>query len=83
MVDVTQSFLSAAQAVRTRASPADVVLPSVADREQLQEQEHWLAAEVQAWLDDEWTTLDVHKELGKATANVCKVVLMLDCMCVA
>lgn len=57
--------------IRTRATPADVVLPSVVDNEQLQKQEQWLAKEVQLWLDDEWTPLEVHKHLGQATAKVC------------
>lgn len=57
--------------IRTRATPADVLLPSVIDSEQLQKQKQWLAKEVQLWLDDEWTPLEVHKDLGQATAKVC------------
>lgn len=66
----THTCLTAAQ-VRTWASPADVVLPSVTEDQQLQQQEEWLAGEVQLWLDDEWTPLEIHKDLGKATAKVC------------
>ena len=68
---------------RTRATPADVVLPAVVDSEQLQSQEQWLAKEVQLWLDDEWTQLEVHKDLGQATAKVrkfCHCLLVALCI---
>lgn len=67
---VTDCCVYAAQV--TRATPENVVLPSVTDEQQLQQHEAWLAQEVQLWLDDEWTPLDVHRELGKATGKVRK-----------
>ena len=52
------------------AAPSEVVLPSYSDASDLESQQKWLAAEIQLWLDDEWTKLDVHRELGEATAQV-------------
>lgn len=51
------------------AAPADVVLPSVLDASELQAQQKWLAGEIELWLNDEWTKLDVHQALGEATAQ--------------
>lgn len=46
------------------------MLPCVSDEAQLQEQEEWLANQVQSWLNDEWTELSIHQDLGRATAKV-------------
>lgn len=51
------------------AAPTDVVLPSVLDASELEAQQKWLAGEIELWLNDEWTKLDVHRALGEATAQ--------------
>ncbi|DBA74741.1 hypothetical protein WJX79_004155 [Trebouxia sp. C0005] len=51
------------------AAPTDVVLPSVLDTSELEAQQEWLAGEIELWLNDEWTKLDVHRALGEATAQ--------------
>lgn len=48
----------------------EIVLPPLSDASDLESQQTWLAAEIQLWLDDEWTKLDVHRDLGEATAQV-------------
>lgn len=53
-----------------QSAPEDVILSSVTDTTELESQQKWLAVEVQLWLDDEWTQLAVHKDLGEATAQV-------------
>lgn len=60
----------AGQAAEAEATPSEVVLPPLVDALDLKSQQRWLAAEIQLWLDDEWTKLDVHRELGVATAQV-------------
>ncbi|DBB02558.1 hypothetical protein WJX82_006517 [Trebouxia sp. C0006] len=51
------------------AAPTDVVLPSILDASELEAQQQWLAGEIELWLNDEWTKLDVHRALGEATAQ--------------
>lgn len=58
------------QASEAEAPPSEVILPPLLDASDLKSQQKWLAAEIQLWLDDEWTKLDVHRELGEATAQV-------------
>lgn len=67
----TVTRLSAGQALALCAAPTDVVLPSVLDTSELEAQQEWLAGEIELWLNDEWTKLDVHRALGEATAQVC------------
>lgn len=62
--------LSAGQASALCAAPTDVVLPSILDASELEAQQQWLAGEIELWLNDEWTKLDVHRALGEATAQV-------------
>ncbi|KAL3138858.1 hypothetical protein ABBQ32_005687 [Trebouxia sp. C0010 RCD-2024] len=57
------------QAAKAEATPSEVVLPPLVDALDLMSQQRWLAAEIQLWLDEEWTKLDVHRELGLATAQ--------------
>ena len=64
------AFLPAEQARAPKSAPSEVILPEVPDASELESQKRWLAGEVQLWLDDEWTKLDVHRELGEATAEV-------------
>ncbi len=73
----TVTCLSAGQALALCAAPTDVVLPSVLDTSELEAQQEWLAGEIELWLNDEWTKLDVHRALGEATAQVCPPVLIL------
>lgn len=49
------------------------MLPSISDASDLESQQKWLAGEIQLWLDDEWTQLDIHRELGEATAQVLQI----------
>lgn len=51
------------------AAPADIILPSVTDAPELESQQKWLAGAIELWLNDEWTKLDIHRELGEATAQ--------------
>ena len=46
------------------------MLPAVSDASDLESQQKWIAGEIQLWLDEEWTKLDVHRELAEATAQV-------------
>jgi len=69
--------LSAGQALALCAAPTDVVLPSVRDTSELEAQQEWLAGEIELWLNDEWTKLDVHRALGEATAQVCPPALVV------
>lgn len=62
--------LSAGQVVALCAAPADIVLPSITDGPELESQQKWLAGAIELWLNDEWTKLDIHRELGEATAQV-------------
>ena len=71
------AFLPAEQARAPKSAPSEVTLPEVADAAELEAQKRWLAGEVQLWLDNEWTKLDVHRELGEATAEVLKHVQAL------
>lgn len=64
------SLSDAGQAAKAEATPSEVVLPPLVDALDLMSQQRWLAAEIQLWLDEEWTKLDVHRELGLATAQV-------------
>ena len=73
----TVTCLSAGQALALCAAPTDVVLPSVLDASELEAQQKWLAGEIELWLNDEWTKLDVHRALGEATAQVCPPVLIV------
>ncbi|KAL3138857.1 hypothetical protein ABBQ32_005687 [Trebouxia sp. C0010 RCD-2024] len=63
------SLSDAGQAAKAEATPSEVVLPPLVDALDLMSQQRWLAAEIQLWLDEEWTKLDVHRELGLATAQ--------------
>lgn len=63
------SYKQQRKAVVIQSAPADVILSSVTDTTELESQQKWLAVEVQLWLDDEWTQLAVHKDLGEATAQ--------------
>ncbi len=77
LLSTTVTCLSAGQALALCAAPTDVVLPSVLDASELEAQQKWLAGEIELWLNDEWTKLDVHRALGEATAQVCPPVLIL------
>lgn len=63
------SYKQHRKAVVIQSAPEDVILSSVTDTTELESQQKWLAVEVQLWLDDEWTQLAVHKDLGEATAQ--------------
>jgi len=69
--------LSAGQTLALCAAPTDVVLPSILDASELEAQQQWLAGEIELWLNDEWTKLDVHRALGEATAQVCPPFLIV------
>mmetsp|Transcript_6286 Transcript_6286/g.13831 ORF Transcript_6286/g.13831 Transcript_6286/m.13831 type:complete len:203 (-) Transcript_6286:529-1137(-) len=59
----------------TRSSGRDVQpveafeLQPVASIDVLDEERRWVAAQVTAWLNEEWTPLDVHTALGNAAAD--------------
>lgn len=63
------AYVKQRKATRAGAAPAEVLLPSISDASDLESQQKWLAGEIQLWLDDEWTQLDIHRELGEATAQ--------------
>lgn len=45
------------------------VLPVIDSIEDLQEEKKWISGIVALWLDEEWTPLEVHKDLGMAAAE--------------
>lgn len=46
-----------------------VVLPPVASSQALEKEQRWIATIIASWLNDEWTELSVHTELGDAAAE--------------
>ena len=55
------------------AEPENIMLSEQPSPEELQADEQYLAGAIAEWLDDEWTPLDVHRELGAAAGQVCKL----------
>jgi hypothetical protein len=45
-------------------------LPSLNSMDEVEYEAMWIAGMIRCWLDDEWTPLDVHRDLGEATARV-------------
>eukprot|EP01025_Chloroclados_australasicus_P040513 TRINITY_DN4233_c2_g1_i3.p6 TRINITY_DN4233_c2_g1~~TRINITY_DN4233_c2_g1_i3.p6 ORF type:complete len:172 (-),score=23.28 TRINITY_DN4233_c2_g1_i3:1151-1666(-) len=43
-----------------------IVLPAYVD---LEEEKQWIAGQIQQWLDDEWTPLDIHAQVGEAASQ--------------
>ena len=54
------------------AEPESIMLSEQPSPEELQADEQYLAGAIAEWLDDEWTPLSVHRELGVAAGQVCK-----------
>lgn len=46
-----------------------VVLSTHGSMDDLEEEAAWLAGMVRCWLDEEWTPLDVHADVGRATGE--------------
>ena len=66
----------AADVVPAAAEPENILLSEQPSTEELQADEQYLAGAIAEWLDDEWTPLNVHRELGIAAGQVCR----LDCV---
>jgi hypothetical protein len=46
------------------------MLPSLNSVDEIEYESKWISGMIRCWLDDEWTPLKVHRELGEATARV-------------
>ena len=57
--------------VQEAAPPEAPTLEPIADDAQLEKESQWLAKGIQTWLDEEWQLQDNHRDVGKATAQVC------------
>lgn len=51
-------------------APKPATLPAVEEKEVLVNQARELGGIIQCWLDDEWTPLDSHKEIGDKTTEI-------------
>ena len=45
-------------------------LSSISSVDAIAAEAQWVSGMIRVWLDDEWTPLDIHKELGDATARI-------------
>eukprot|EP00891_Asterochloris_glomerata_P005117 jgi/Astpho2/5117/Aster-06329 len=59
----------AADVVPAAAEPENILLSEQPSTEELQADEQYLAGAIAEWLDDEWTPLNVHRELGIAAGQ--------------
>ena len=63
----------AAGVVPAAAEPENIMLSEQPSMEELQADEQYLAGAIAEWLDDEWMPLNVHRELGAAAGQVCRL----------
>lgn len=45
-------------------------LPSLNSVDEIEYEAQWIAGMIRCWLDDEWTPLEIHRELGQVTARI-------------
>eukprot|EP00197_Chlamydomonas_leiostraca_P005342 CAMPEP_0202861580 /NCGR_PEP_ID=MMETSP1391-20130828/2933_1 /ASSEMBLY_ACC=CAM_ASM_000867 /TAXON_ID=1034604 /ORGANISM="Chlamydomonas leiostraca, Strain SAG 11-49" /LENGTH=213 /DNA_ID=CAMNT_0049540995 /DNA_START=11 /DNA_END=652 /DNA_ORIENTATION=- len=45
------------------------MLPPITSDNQLQQDKNWLAVQVTTWLNEEWTPLDIHAQVGEAAGE--------------
>ena len=63
----------AADVMPAAAEPENIMLSEQPSAEELRADEQYLAGAIAEWLDDEWTPLSVHRELGAAAGQVCRL----------
>lgn len=51
-----------------------VLLPPLASTDELAAEQSWVSGIVRVWLDEEWTPLEVHQDLGRAAGQVGRLV---------
>ena len=73
----TQYISSTKSPVATHARSLDDIepvpaatLPPLSSVDEIEYESLWIAGMIRCWLDDEWTPLEVHRELGEATARI-------------
>lgn len=47
-----------------------ILLPEIENEELMQIEGRWVSDMVRCWLDEEWTPLEVHRDLGEAAGQV-------------